>query len=194
MVAVLGAGRSSRYGTAKLDQHCAGKALGAWAVETALGWGGETVLVARDPAPRFAGDFGNRLYILVNGEADAGLGTSVALAARHAIACGAPYLLLMLADMPLVTGDVLDRLAADCPDGGASACRHDGGQPGIPAAWSAASLPMLAAIPPERGAKALLRQVEPLRLIDTPATMLSDVDVPADLGAVEIALAASIQR
>lgn len=124
----------------------------------------------------------------------AGLGTSVALAARHALACGAPCLLLMLADMPLVTGAVLDRLAADCPNGSASACRHDRGQPGIPAAWSAASLPILAAISSERGAKALLRQVEPLRLIDTPATLLSDVDVPADLAVVEIALAASRQR
>ena len=194
MVAVLGAGRSSRYGAAKLDQCCAGKALGAWAIDTALRWSGDAALVAREPAPRFAAGFGNRLRILVNEEADAGLGTSVALAARHALACGAPILLLTLADMPLVTGEVLDRLAALCPEGGASACLHEGGQPGIPAAWSAGRLSMLAAIPPEGGAKSLLRHVEPIRLIDTPAEILCDVDVPDDLRAVEIALAASGRR
>ncbi len=193
-MAVLGAGRSVRFGAAKLDRPCAGKSLGTWALDAALQRGGETVLVAREPAPAFAAGFGDRLTVLVNENAAAGLGTSVALAARHALARGAPMLILTLADMPLVTAALLDRLAGICPEGGAAACRHADGQPGIPAAWHGTYLPLLAAIAPDGGAKSLLRQVEPIRLVDTEPGLLSEVDVPDDLAAIEIAIASSLRR
>ena len=99
-VAVLAAGRGARFGGNKLAALCAGKPLGRWALDAAEAAGlGPGTVVTGSEAAVFAASW----QVLVNPEPAAGLGCSLALAARDALAHGERSLLVLLADMPLVT-------------------------------------------------------------------------------------------
>src|SRR5690606_16562633 len=67
---------------------------------------------------------------LINPEPEAGLGSSLALAAGLALAGGRDALLVLLADMPLVTGEYLRELAAAAAP---AATRQADGRAGVPA-------------------------------------------------------------
>jgi CTP:molybdopterin cytidylyltransferase MocA len=182
-VALLAAGGATRFGGGKLDAPCAGKPLGAWALEAALAVPHERLaVVVGDPAP----DFARGCEVLVNERAADGLGTSAALAARWAEGCDA--LLIVLADMPLVSPRTLRELVAA---GGAAAVAYPGGRPGAPACFPAALFPALAALTGDSGAAQVLRGLAEVTLIDAPAEELRDIDRPGDLADVSALL---IQR
>lgn len=172
-VAVLGAGKASRFGADKLVQPLGGKPLGQWALEAAQGLGRPVIWIAGKAAPGFV-----TCEAALNPDAAEGIGTSVALAARLAHERGAEALLVTLADMPMVTTSLLRRLI----DAGApSACRYPEGHAGVPALIPASSFTPLMALTGDRGAGAVLTGLPDLVLLDCKVEELFDVDSPAAL-------------
>jgi molybdenum cofactor cytidylyltransferase len=96
----------------------------------------------------------------------------------------ADALLLMLADMPLVSAATLRRLAG----GRLPAAVAWGGKPGTPACFPAAMLPDLALLEGANGAASLLRGGGDVRLVEVSPEELRDVDRPEDLTAIAEAL------
>jgi CTP:molybdopterin cytidylyltransferase MocA len=181
-IALLAAGGATRFGGGKLDAPCAGKPLGRWALETALAVPHERLaVVVGDPTPEFA----RGCELLVNERAAEGLGTSAVLAARWA--AGSDALLILLADMPLLSAATLRKLAAA---GGAAAVAYPGERPGAPACFPAALFPALEALTGDSGAAQVLRGLANVTLIETPPEELRDVDRPEDLAEVAAILRA----
>ncbi|MFM5907984.1 MAG: nucleotidyltransferase family protein [Novosphingobium sp.] len=179
LIAVLAAGRASRFGADKLVQSCAGKPLGQWALDAALGTGLPVVWIAGGPPPDFVA-----VKVIRNARADQGMATSVACAADYARGMGVRRLLVMLADMPLVTTQHLQGLLA-LPVPAAFDWR---GKPGSPALFGADLFAALAGLSGDRGAASVLRDDPAVRLFAVPAEVLRDVDSPDDLVLAEQAL------
>ena len=179
-VAVLAAGLGTRFGGGKLEAPCAGKPLGRWAVEAveAAGLGPGTIVTGPEWVS-FAGGWTRA----VNPAAEAGLGSSLALAAR--LARGKEALLIVLADMPLVTADYLRELAARPAP---AATRYPEGHAGVPALLDRRMIEKAARLSGDRGAGPLLGRA---RLLDPPPGMLRDVDTADDLAEVERMLTAN---
>ncbi len=181
-VAVLAAGRGSRFGGDKLDAPCAGKAVGSWVLDAVAESGLPPGLLVLPPRKvgfaSAAGEWQRR----VNPLADRGLGTSLALAARWALEGHASGLIVLLADMPLIDAAYLRRLAAAPPP---AASAHPNGRAGVPALLSRPILEQAATFTSDEGAGRLLTGTEGLNLLDTPAGMLLDVDTPDDLRRAE---------
>lgn len=179
LVAVLAAGLGTRFGGGKLDADCAGKPLGRWVLDAVTAAGiAPGVVVVGPRAPAFA--LASGWALVTNPHPEAGLGGSVALAAAAALAQHRD-LVLLLADMPLVTPDFLARLAAHTT---AAATRHPDGHAGVPALLPLALLGEAARLGGERGAARLLAGMEGLTLLDPPPGMLADVDRADDLAAI----------
>jgi CTP:molybdopterin cytidylyltransferase MocA len=180
-IAILAAGAGARFGGGKLDAEVAGKLLGSYAVEAARPLGVPKIVVAR-PVPEFANEamaLGDA-QLLKNKRADDGLGTSVALAALQALAAGADALLLLAADMPLVTTVNLRKLAEACAPGRPAAVAYPDGSPGIPACFPSDWFAALAGLEGDKGAGALLREAD-VTLIEVPHEELADIDTAEDL-------------
>jgi CTP:molybdopterin cytidylyltransferase MocA len=172
-IAILAAGSGRRFGGGKVDAIVAGKPLGQWALDAALSIPHDRLaVVVGEPAPQFARGCDR----LVNQRAAEGLGTSAATAARWAQ--GSDALLIMLADMPLISPATLRKLAAA---EGAAAVAYPGNRPGAPARFPAALFAALEALTGESGAAHVLRGLADVTLIETPAGELRDVDRPEDL-------------
>jgi len=175
-VAVLAAGRGTRFGGGKLEAMCAGKPLGRWAIDAVEGAGlGPGTIVTGPEGVTFAGSW----TVLVNPAPEAGLGSSLALAASAALDAGAGSMLVLLADMPLVAAAYLRRLAlARAP----AATRHPDGHGGVPGLLDRALMRRAARLSGDRGSGPLLIGAT---LFDPPAGMLRDIDTPDDLASVE---------
>ncbi|MCL6249681.1 nucleotidyltransferase family protein [Altererythrobacter sp. KTW20L] len=180
LVAVLAAGAATRFGGGKLDAVLAGKPVGQWTLEAvnAAGLDPGLIVVGSD-APQFARDSGWPL--LVNAQAEHGLGTSLALAATQAMVQGRA-LLVVLADMPLVDPSHLAQLAQAKT---ITATGWPQGRAGVPACFPLGILPEVAQLSGDTGAGALLTGRAGLRLVEAAPQMLLDVDTPEDLASVE---------
>jgi molybdenum cofactor cytidylyltransferase len=179
-IALLAAGKAERFGGGKLDADFKGRPLGRHALDAALTLDhGQVLVVVGEPVPAFAQT--DRVELSENPRAAEGLGTSVALAARHAEESGAMALLLLAADMPLVSEATLRRLVGACAPGVPSAVRHPDGQPGVPACFPRDWFAALRGLTGDQGAGALLRGSDKTRTIAVPAEELADVDRPEDL-------------
>jgi molybdenum cofactor cytidylyltransferase len=180
LVALLAAGRAERFGGGKLDAMLGARAVGAWALAAARGLGAPVVVIAGETPLGFAAG----ADICVNTRASLGMGGSIALAAAQAKARGAARLLVMLADMPLVSVELLQALVAATPPSGAAACAYEDGAHGPPACFDAALFDRLIAMPPERGANAVLKGVADLALVQPRPGQLADVDRREDLARI----------
>lgn len=189
-IAVLAAGRASRFGGDKLDAPCAGKPLGQWVLDAVAAAGASPGLLVTGPtAPAFAVEAGwDGWTLLTNPNPEDGLAGSVALAACHAEHQKADALLLLLADMPLVSpatiGEMLEQAPATMP----LAMRYPGGYPGVPARFPASLFGALAALTGDRGGAALLAGGDDTRFLDLPPDALIDVDDRAGLARAEALL------
>ncbi|MET0361589.1 MAG: NTP transferase domain-containing protein, partial [Sphingobium sp.] len=134
LIAVLAAGRGMRFGGGKLDADCAGRPLGRWILDMVVAAGAAPgIVVTGQHPPRFAQDATAAGWsIVVNEDAEMGLGTSVATASRHATAAGAAAVIILLGDMPLITPAIVATLLK-ADDGAILATRHDDGRAGAPA-------------------------------------------------------------
>ena len=184
LVAVLAAGQARRFGGGKLDALCAGQRLGTHALSAVAqaGFAPGVIVVPAHEVPLFAEESGWTL--VENPYADAGLASSVALAAQMALK-QARDLLIVLADMPLVAPAHLRALVAA---GGLVASDHGGGKPGVPAFVPSELLEELAKLRGASGAGRWLASRSDCTLIAPPPGALADVDRRADLTRVETAL------
>lgn len=184
LVAVLAAGRASRFGGGKLDANCAGQPLGSWVLHAVAAAGLPAGVIVTGPdTPAFARNAGWTL--LANPLAEQGLGTSVAAAAQEAIRSGASSLLVLLADMPLVSAAYLRRIVANPAP---AATRYTSGRPGVPALFGPDLLPLLAGLDKDRGAAVVLAGRADVTLLDPQPGMLADVDTAEDMALVEAAI------
>jgi CTP:molybdopterin cytidylyltransferase MocA len=189
-VAVLAAGRGSRFGGAKLDALCAGKPVGRWVLDAVAEAGlppGLLILPPRDVS--FIADAAG-WQRQINPRADRGIGTSLALAATWALDRDAPALLVLLADMPLIGPAYLRLLCAALPP---AATAHAHRRPGVPALLSPALLRNALGLTGDEGAARLLASARSLTLLDAPPGTLSDIDRPEDIPGVEKLLHARLQ-
>lgn len=181
LVAVLAAGRGERFGGNKLEAPCAGKPLGRWAIEAVEAAGlGPGMIVFAGELPSYAEEWDH----LINGAPEEGLGSSLAGAAYFALDRGADALLVLLADMPLISADYLRELAAQRAP---AATRYPEGHAGVPALLDPPLMELAVGRSGDHGLGPLLRGAT---LLDPPPGMLRDVDTPADLAAVEAQLLA----
>lgn len=179
LVAVLAAGAASRFGGGKLDAMLAGKRVGQWVLDAVAAAGlPPGVIVVPGHAPDFALESG--WPKLTNVCASDGLGTSIALAASAALGQGRG-LLVLLADMPLVTPEHLSALLAHP----AAATLHPDGRPGVPALVGPDLLPHLAELAGHTGAGPLLARYP---AVAAPVEMLLDIDRPEDVARAEARL------
>ena len=179
LAVVLAAGRASRFGGGKLDAMLAGKRVGQWVLD-ALDAAGLVpgVIVTGPDAPAFAEKFGWRL--VTNPDPQAGLGTSLALAARQT---DGP-LLVALADMPLVPSSHFAALLQQkC-----IATAWPGEKSGVPALFPPSLLPELRTLSGDQGAGPLLTAMPDLVLVEAPDDALLDIDRPEDLARAEAIL------
>lgn len=173
-VAVLAAGLGARFGGGKLEALCAGKPLGRWVLDAAEEAGLGPGFVVTGPA---GASFAEGWTTVINPTPEAGLGSSLALAAR--LASGRKSLLVLLADMPLVTPAYLRELAARPAP---TATRYPDGHAGVPALLDRRLIEKAARLTGDRGAGPLLGRARPL---EPPPGMLRDVDTAEDLAEVE---------
>lgn len=181
-VALLAAGRSTRFGGGKLDASCAGKPLARWAMDAVSEAGIPPGICVTGPQPPKVLDLASGWEWVVNPDPGQGLGSSIATVARMAMHRGSEALLVLLADMPLVTGSYLQEMVA-CT--GPAATNYGAEKPGVPALFPAALLPQLCLLAGDSGALSLLRDLPDLVLLDPPEGVLCDVDTPEDLARAE---------
>ncbi|WP_170005158.1 nucleotidyltransferase family protein [Pseudopontixanthobacter vadosimaris] len=175
---VLAAGRGRRFGGGKLDAVCAGQRVGSHVLAAIAKAGiAPGVIVVAPDMPAFA-KAATHWRKAVNERAECGLGSSLALAAQIASRDGNPAMLVMLADMPLLSPAYLVTLSA-CPT--PAATRYPSGAPGVPAVLPASLYPRLMQLDGDKGATSLLADRNDLTLCEPPPDMLTDVDRPDDL-------------
>lgn len=191
LVAVLAAGLASRFGGGKLDAACGGQPLGQHALATALGLGWPVVVMAGPARPRFLDRWAPGAFAVIENPApEAGMGGSVALAARTAQAQGAELLLVVLADMPLVSPATLAALRQRATRHGLAATVWPDGRRGVPACFAPCHFAALSGLTGDAGARDLLRSCPAEALVAPRPAELLDVDLPADLASVAAHLAA----
>ncbi|OYX66001.1 MAG: hypothetical protein B7Y88_05985 [Sphingomonadales bacterium 32-64-17] len=186
LVAILAAGQARRFGGGKLDALCAGRRVGAHvlALVDAAGFAPGVIVVPTADVPLFARESGWPL--IENPRSEAGLATSVALAAKAALAQRRD-LLIVLADMPLVAPAHLAALAAS---EGLAASDHGAGKPGVPVFVPQVLLADITTLEGESGAGRWLAGRADCTLIAPPPGTLADVDRSEDIGLIEAALIA----
>jgi CTP:molybdopterin cytidylyltransferase MocA len=182
-VAVLAAGSGTRFDGGKLEAMCAGKPLGRWVLDAveAAGLGPGTIVTGPDGV-----SFAEGWSAAVNPMPEAGLGSSLAIAAQLNSHEGA--MLVLLADMPLVTPAYLRALAAiDAP----AATRYPEGHAGVPALLDRELIAAATQLTSDHGLGTMLRTAS---LLEPPVGMLRDVDTLDDLAQVERILSSSPRR
>ena len=172
-VVLLAAGQGKRFGGAKLMANFRGRPLWELAAQTAETIDlGERVLVV---GPNSAISSRPGWRVVENPEAEKGMGTSIAAGVRSLTDCD--RVLVMLADMPLVSRAHLARLIAaqdvaftSYPDGTA----------GCPAIFPSSAFPQLEGLSGERGARSL-KFAGPEMISPSQYRELADVDTARDL-------------
>ncbi len=177
-VALLAAGRATRFGGGKLDAPCAGKPLACWAVDAVAEAGLPPGICVTGPnEPQFL-DGAQGWDWVINPDPEEGIGSSLATVARLALYRGSEAILVLLADMPLIDARHLQRLVA-CT--GPAATDHGDFRPGVPALFPAVLLPKLSRLTGDEGAAATLRSLPDLVLLSPSPYSLLDVDTAEDL-------------
>ncbi|MEY2928372.1 MAG: hypothetical protein RL367_2849 [Pseudomonadota bacterium] len=170
-IVLLAAGRSRRFGAAKLDAPLHGQALGLHAAQFYAGFGFAQHLVVKGQG---GPDYAALGYTIITNPAPAqGQASSLRLGmgAVRAKAC-----LIALADMPFVTRAHITALL-DGFDGDRIASSLDG-RTMPPALFGAQHFATLMALEGDQGARLLLRGA---RAIAGDAKCLADIDHPGDL-------------
>ncbi len=180
---VLAAGSSARMGRNKLLLDLGGETMVRRAVRAAIGAGVDQVVVVLghdEPLVR-AELAGLPCTPIVNPDHAQGAGTSVRTGVRQ-VAAGADALVVVLADMPYVTAEMIATLVARYRETRAPlVASHYGAVQAPPTLYDRALFEELLSIPGERCAKQVVRRHEPeAAVVSWPESALRDVDVPAD--------------
>lgn len=185
MVAVvLAAGRGTRFGGTKQVADLGGQPLVARVVAVAHGAGTVDevhVVVGHDAdavatAARTAGP----VELVWNHSHELGQSTSLRGGIRSAASSGADVAVVLLADEPDVTSEVVDQVVSAVLDGALAArAGYDDG-PGHPVAFARAAFAPLLAVEGDRGARDLLAELA-VRDVPVAGPRPRDVDTPEDL-------------
>jgi molybdenum cofactor cytidylyltransferase len=152
-------------------------------VRAAIGAGVDEVVVVLghdEPLVR-AALAGLPCTLVVNPDHAQGAGTSVRTGVLHAVT-GADALVVVLADMPYVTAEMIATLVTRYRETRAPlVASHYGPVQAPPTLYDRALFEELLSIPGERGAKEVVRRHEQAAaVVSWPESALRDVDVPAD--------------
>lgn len=182
-MAVLAAGASQRFGeNDKLAASFRGKLLGEHVCDNApverLAKGGAFVITSQKDHPCRAGWEKAGFQLVLNAQAEQGMGTSVALAALLATHAKADALLIALADMPLVPRQHFSALIDSARTPSACFASDTGHARTPPAIFGKTHFAELAQLDEDTGARALLKQA---RTIACPPEWLEDIDTPEAL-------------
>ncbi|WP_183030018.1 nucleotidyltransferase family protein [Altericroceibacterium spongiae] len=175
--AILAAGQAVRFGGDKLDQLCAGKRLGEWAVAAVEATGlPPGVIVTNRQVPHFA-NVASGWKTLQNDTPEAGISSSLRIMAEYVLHHDYSAALILLADMPLIPAGHLQDLCHKIP----SATDYGGQRLGVPATLSRALLTECLELTGDRGAGPILSHNPYIRGVSIPSALLLDVDEPDDL-------------
>lgn len=186
LAAVLAAGEGSRFGGGKQIALLGGKPLVSWPVKAALDAGLAGVLVVvgfHAPQVRQALPHDSRLEVLENPNPAAGMGGSLALAARRAMEKDAAGLVMLLGDMPFVTAQAITSVirSAQNSELGVAAGSIDGKR-NHPVAFSHEYFRELASLGGDKGARDVLDRLGTgLPLVEVEPETRIDIDSPDDL-------------
>jgi len=186
-LAILAAGNSRRFGRDdKLVAPFRGKMLGLHTTDRfgAMPFGHKAVVASASRHPCADGWHAASFDIVVNERARAGMGTSVAAAARWAGERGARALIICLADMPLIPRAHIENLIAAF-DGDVKGIAATSGleSPCPPAIFDVRHFDMLARLDGDTGARTLLSDAA---LIALNPKLLIDIDRREDLTQADI--------
>jgi molybdenum cofactor cytidylyltransferase len=191
-VILLAAGSSTRMGTPKQLLDFRGKPLLRHAVETALRTKSDAVVVvlganaAKIRECLASVDTGGKtLEVVENPRWSEGMGTSIQTGLRTVEMLGLTGAILALADQPLVTPEILDRLITEHDRTGQPIiASHYAGTVGVPAYFANSRFPQLMDLAPDQGCKGvILKNGDAALRIDCPEAEL-DIDTPADYESV----------
>ncbi len=189
---VLAAGLSSRMGRNKLLLPIDGESLVRRATRTALAAGLSPVIVVLGHEAELVDRELEGLDVtrVLNGDYEDGPGTSVAAGVARASHTAAEALVLLLADMPLVTTDMLTRLVARWRETGAPLVLSRYGDAQAPPTLFARDLfEELMDVDEATGAKPVVAEhAAEAAAVAWPADALQDLDVAADYDAVKARL------
>lgn len=170
---LLAAGQAKRFGGGKLMAEFRGQPLWERAARTAeVIEFSERVVVIEPDSP-----IGSRLgWVRVENQfAEQGMGTSIVAGVRALTDCD--RMMIMLADMPLVSRSHLDRLIAAQ---GVGFTRYPDGSAGCPAIFPRSVFPLLETLDGDRGARSLnLADAE--LIAPSQKRQLTDIDEFSDL-------------
>jgi len=189
---VLAAGHSSRFDGTKLTRDLGGKPLLHYSLTAArAAFPGNVLLVAGHEAEAIiesSGGLANR--VVVNPDYSAGQGSSIAVGVR---ACrnDADAVVIILGDQPLVTAEILERIAADWTGGDKHIVASDYGDSlGPPVLFGKGAFDQLCGLDGDQGARSVIRSGEfDVATIPVGRTGF-DVDTPQDLEIVSQLLSA----
>jgi len=178
---VLAAGRSTRMGAEnKLLAELGGRPLVRHAAEAALASAGRPVIVVtgHQGAEVAAALAGLDLTLVANPDYAAGLSSSLKAGVR-ALPADCDGVVILLGDMPRITGADLDRLIGTFAPGAIVVPTHDGTR-GNPVLWPAICFPELLQLEGDAGAKRLIAlHADLVREIDLGTdAIFSDIDTP----------------
>jgi molybdenum cofactor cytidylyltransferase len=187
-VVILAAGSSSRMGSPKQLLDYGGKPLLRHAVDVALASMCRNVMVvlgarANELRPALEG---LPVNILENPRWEEGMGTSIRTGVEKAQADGLDGVILALADQPLVTPEILDRLVrTHIETGQPIIAAQYAGTVGVPVFFSREFFPNLLALKPGQGCKGvILAHAGNAIHLDCPEAEM-DIDTPQDYDRVQ---------
>ena len=175
---LLAAGRSSRFvgQNSKLDAMLDGRPLGLHVVETLapIPFRARLAIVKRSGI-----DYTEHGYVAVENEDPVGdMASSLRLGVRQAAAARPLALMIVLADMPRVSADHIQRLLAVASGSDAIVASTDGQTPRPPAIFGRAIFPKLEALTGDAGARGVIMRGHHVRAT---ADELIDVDTREQL-------------
>ncbi len=180
---VLAAGASTRMGRNKLLLDLGGETLVRRAVQAAIGGAVDDVVVVlgHDEARVRAELAGLPCTAILNPDHAEGAGTSVRTGVRH-VAADAQAVVVVLADMPFVTAEMIATLVHRYRDTRPPlVASHYGEVQAPPTLYDRALFGELLQIPGERCAKQVVRRHEQEAVVVAwPESALRDIDLPAD--------------
>ena len=185
-IAILAAGKSSRFGTNKLVQNWRGRPLLSYVLEAAKQACPDNVLVVTggdvDAIASTCADLA--VDTIFNPDYASGMGTSIAAAAR-ATAGSADAMLLLLGDQPLVTASHLSALIELWQGDPNRICASRFSDTlGPPVLFGESYFEQLAQLKGDVGARELVTDNDKVVAIDfAPAAI--DVDSPGDIAALD---------
>ncbi len=174
---LLAAGRSLRFGVEdKLCAPLAGEPLALHAIRAAasLPFARRLAVVSGSRFPFAAHGFD----IVANDQPAIGLSHSIGLGTRAARLGGSAAVVIMLADMPCISGSHLERLFAASSDRRSIVFSSEGDKTSPPALIGSKHFGTLATLTGDHGARVLAKEAV---LVEAPPGALADVDTPADL-------------